>query len=254
MLLSDPSVIELINSTFVPVWESVRPVPKVTIDFGNGHILKRTLQGNTVMYACLPDGRVVDALPGVYTPLQFISEMKRIVEEIKSFEASSGNIESRLAAWHRSQVTDAIRTERMRITLSKRIVESPLLAALGIRIAGGPSAPPPAAPADLKTAFRAVSSRIEDMSHLPSTAEQIRASYAQGGRQLSAEEIGKQAVQQDSENNVRLVRPAVHMLLATYDPLPTPTSCRDTIYREILRVPIDDPNLGLMAAQVPGSL
>jgi hypothetical protein len=67
-LFSSSEVAGYINATFEPVWESVRPAPLVTIDFGNGHVVKRTLQGNVATYVCGADGTVYDVLPGIYTP------------------------------------------------------------------------------------------------------------------------------------------------------------------------------------------
>jgi hypothetical protein len=68
VLFSSSEVAAYINDTFEPAWESVRPAPLVTIDFGNGHTVKRTLQGNIASYVCGPDGVVYDVLPGIYTP------------------------------------------------------------------------------------------------------------------------------------------------------------------------------------------
>ena len=68
MLFSSREVADQINATFEPAWESVRPVPLVTMDFGNGRTVKRTLQGNIATYICVPDGTVYDVLPGIYTP------------------------------------------------------------------------------------------------------------------------------------------------------------------------------------------
>jgi hypothetical protein len=61
-----PRLHQLLRSKFVLHWQSVRPVPRVTIDFGNGRRLERTLTGNSVhlVLDCL--GRPVDALPGLF--------------------------------------------------------------------------------------------------------------------------------------------------------------------------------------------
>ena len=67
----------MLQDRYVLCWQSVRDVPKVTIDFGGGKVLERTLKGNTAFYLCRPDGRVVDILPGVYTPEDFLSELGR---------------------------------------------------------------------------------------------------------------------------------------------------------------------------------
>jgi hypothetical protein len=269
VLLSDPATAKFISREFVASWECVRPVPKVTIDFGNGKILKRTLQGNTVIYLCLSDGRVIDALPGIYTPQAFKLEAAKALALIHPLEqpAADVDINSAAAAWHKQQVSDAILSEKRRITFSKALVESPLLKALGIAprpVTPTPVTSPTAAgnsnasvvPAmDLASAFASVSARLEDMSHFASTAAQTRKQVFPTNQpgNLSPEELGKMAVELDTTNNLRMVRPAVHMLLAQSARLPLPNEVRDTIYKKILQVPIDEPTLGLSEIAVPGT-
>jgi hypothetical protein len=277
VLLSNPEVASFINKEFVPVWESIRPVPKVTIDFGDGRVLKRTLQGNTVMYICLPDGRVIDALPGVYTAQDFLSEVKTTLSFLNRHKE---NLETAsVVNWHKNRVSSAIKSEKFRITYSKAFVESPLLKALGFSrgIGSAPTAEEPLKPGsfepvpdeasstleadlkrtgkDLKSAFEAISGKLEDISKQPATVEQLRRSYGDSPkeRRLSPEELGKMAVQIDSRNNLSIVRPAVHLLFAGYQELPTPAECSDVIYKQILHVPIDDPYFGLADALVPGT-
>ena len=43
----------------------------MTIDFGNGHTVTRTLHGNVATYVCDADGIVYDVLPGIYTPAEY---------------------------------------------------------------------------------------------------------------------------------------------------------------------------------------
>ncbi|MCA9775385.1 MAG: hypothetical protein KC800_01655 [Candidatus Eremiobacteraeota bacterium] len=76
VLLSDKELAAELKERYVLSWESVREVPKATIDFGNGEVLTRTLKGNCVFYVCEPDGRVRDILPGVYTPDDFRQELR----------------------------------------------------------------------------------------------------------------------------------------------------------------------------------
>lgn len=68
MLFSNEDVATMINDQFEPVWVSLRPVPRITIDFGNGNIIRRTLHGNIATWVCLSDGSAVDVLPGIYEP------------------------------------------------------------------------------------------------------------------------------------------------------------------------------------------
>jgi hypothetical protein len=71
-------VSQLLREHFVLHWQSVRPVPKLTIDFGDGRKMERTLTGNSIHYVMDSDGRVIDALPGMYGPGAFRRELERI--------------------------------------------------------------------------------------------------------------------------------------------------------------------------------
>jgi hypothetical protein len=277
VLLSDPTVTTYINESFVPCWETVRPVPKVTIDFGDGRTLQRTLGGNTVFSVLLPDGRVLDALPGIYTAGDFRAETAKVLELFKTVAGQpEAEVDRAVLDWHKAQVTQAISSEARRITLSKAMVESPLLSALSVDrrdalTLGLGTARPPSEPAggtnagqkpaardplaDPKAAFAALTAKIEDVSKQPASADRLKATYARQpqAKQPTAEELGRMVVQMDSQNNVRLVRPAVHLLFAATGKLPTARECRDAVYREILHTPVDDPYLGLTAALVPGT-
>ena len=48
---------------------------KNTIDFGNGHKIRRTLNGNVATYVCAPDGRVVDVIPGLNSPEAYLEDL-----------------------------------------------------------------------------------------------------------------------------------------------------------------------------------
>ncbi|HEY6323544.1 MAG TPA: hypothetical protein VJA16_18535 [Thermoanaerobaculia bacterium] len=71
MLYGNEEVSRLLREDFVLHWSSERPVPKVTIDFGDGRALKGTITGNSIHYVLDPRGRPVDALPGLYGPRAF---------------------------------------------------------------------------------------------------------------------------------------------------------------------------------------
>jgi hypothetical protein len=72
-LYSNEQVSDYLRDHFVLHWQSVRPVPRVTIDFGDGRKLQRTLTGNSAHYVLTSDGRPLDVLPGLYSPRQFQS-------------------------------------------------------------------------------------------------------------------------------------------------------------------------------------
>jgi hypothetical protein len=66
VLFSNKNVADFINGSFEPAWEMVRAVPIVRIDFGNGNVVTRTLNGNIATYVCTADGIALDAVPGIY--------------------------------------------------------------------------------------------------------------------------------------------------------------------------------------------
>jgi hypothetical protein len=74
-LYANSAISRALRDNYVLHWKSVRPVPKVTIDFGDGRKLERTLTGNSVHYILTPDGEVVDALPGLYGPQAFLQKI-----------------------------------------------------------------------------------------------------------------------------------------------------------------------------------
>ena len=79
-LYANEEVSSFLRGHFILHWQSVRPVPVVTIDFGDGRLLRRTLTGNSVHYLLTADGRPVDALPGLYGPQAFLSWLQEAKE------------------------------------------------------------------------------------------------------------------------------------------------------------------------------
>jgi hypothetical protein len=75
-LYPNATVGKFLRENFVLHWESVRPVPTVTIDFGDGRTLKRTITGNSVHYVLDCRGRLVDAIPGLFGPQEFLQVLK----------------------------------------------------------------------------------------------------------------------------------------------------------------------------------
>lgn len=82
-LYVDPSVIDLLKRRFVLHWESVRPVPLVTIDYGNGTKVTRTLTGNSIHYLLAPNGRLIDGLPGLIDAPTFARELTAFADLVQ---------------------------------------------------------------------------------------------------------------------------------------------------------------------------
>ncbi len=104
ILYSNAEVSTTLRERFILHWQSVRPAPRVTIDFGDGRKLERTLTGNSIHYILNADGKPIDALPGLYGPQAFLralGESERVVTEIT---ADNGKAEMRLLLYHRARV------------------------------------------------------------------------------------------------------------------------------------------------------
>ena len=88
------------SGNFVLHWESVRPVPVITVDFGDGRSLVRTITGNSIHYILDSDGRPVDGLPGLFGAGEFQSWLKRSEAIARSVMADPSNRSSLLAEYH----------------------------------------------------------------------------------------------------------------------------------------------------------
>ena len=103
---------------FVLHWKSVRPVPVLTIDYGDGRRIVRTVTGNSVHLVLDERGRAVDAIPGLVGPEAFRRTLQsgaRIAREtagladIPRSEALVRHHESELEELRRVQADDIAR-------------------------------------------------------------------------------------------------------------------------------------------------
>ena len=62
---------QILRDRYILHWRSARPVPRVTIDLGDGNHLEQTLSGNSIHYILDSRGRLLEPLPGLYGPATF---------------------------------------------------------------------------------------------------------------------------------------------------------------------------------------
>ena len=74
-LYPDAEVSQYLRAHFILHWESVRPVPVITIDMGDGRKIVRTITGNSIHYVLDSKGRLVDGLPGLYGAKPFLAAL-----------------------------------------------------------------------------------------------------------------------------------------------------------------------------------
>lgn len=76
ILYPNAAISKYLRANYILHWQSVRPAPRITIDFGDGRKIERTITGNSIHYILAPDGTVIDALPGLYSPEAFLRFIK----------------------------------------------------------------------------------------------------------------------------------------------------------------------------------
>jgi hypothetical protein len=225
-LFSRDSVADFINRSFEPVWQSVRPVPVVRIDFGNGTVLTRTLHGNILTSVCTAEGLVLDALPGIYAPGAYVNALN----QLRLLARYTHNLPAdRRAAWvrdyHRRQA-EALRkgqtpeqfAESLRIPpMTKAAIERPVEVVLRPGFATAPQVNLPAVP------------------------------VREDAPRLAGDDVARwKALAEDTRLNEGTRRRQIHELLAGAGPA-RPGQVTRPIYKEVLHADLDDPYLGLGA-------
>lgn len=84
LLYSNTEVSKYLRDNYILHWQSVRPAPRITIDFGDGRKIERTITGNSIHYILDKDGDIIDAIPGLYSPLGFMKYLTQGAEMNKA--------------------------------------------------------------------------------------------------------------------------------------------------------------------------
>jgi hypothetical protein len=105
VLYANAQVSSVLRERFILHWQSVRPVPRVTIDYGDGRKLERTLTGNSIHYILDAQARPIDALPGLYGPQVFLRELERAETVARKTVNQTDNARAEsLRRYHQSRV------------------------------------------------------------------------------------------------------------------------------------------------------
>lgn len=112
LLYSNAEISKELRENYILHWKSVRPAPKVTIDFGDGRKIERTLTGNSIHYILSDDGEIIDALPGLYSPKEFLNYVSSAKEINKTLETLSGKAKENTLLDYRRKNFIAIQSKR----------------------------------------------------------------------------------------------------------------------------------------------
>jgi hypothetical protein len=105
VLYSNSQMSNMLRDRFILHWQSVRPDPKVTIDFGDGRKLERTLTCNSIHYVLDAEGRPIDALPGLYGFWPFfrgLEHAEQIFKELQGKDDAARRLA--LTNYHRARI------------------------------------------------------------------------------------------------------------------------------------------------------
>ena len=218
MLFSRKDIAQFINGSFEPVWESVRPVPIVRIDFGNGTTLTRTLHGNIATSVCNAEGQVLDILPGVYEPqgyLAALDQLRMLPQYIKAAPLDKRTV--RLREYHETHAKALAKED----TAARLIDVS-------------------------KMSKAAIESSIKLIVHSavhPGDAE--TGTVGKGAPAMNADDLaGWKLLAEDTRINESKRRLLIHEKLANAGAV-QPVAVTKWMYKDVLNADLDDPYLGL---------
>ena len=112
VLYANENVSGWLREHYVLHWQSLRPVPKLSIDFGDGRRIERTITGNSIHYILDPNGEIIDAIPGLYGPQAFMAAIQMGEAVALNAMAQSDSAQRRefLNAYHRQAVDGIVET------------------------------------------------------------------------------------------------------------------------------------------------
>jgi hypothetical protein len=276
VLYAHRGVGEALRERFVLHWSSERPVPRVTVDFGDGRRLETTLTGNSIHYVLDAEGRPVDALPGLYGPHRFLSALVA-AEAVARATAPLPPAEREQARrrYHRERLAELERRWRRdvtraglrdaptfaslewapaaaprglrapaadRLAMTKSIAELPVL-----RSVLPPSAVPAAPPSDeMWASLAGLHAEVLDEGGLRRLRED-GVDPATDGATVTAFQL---AVAEDTVRNEYLRHATLHRWLADGRAAPDLEALNTRVYAELFLTPRSDPWLGLVAPGV----
>ncbi|MBX9723517.1 MAG: hypothetical protein K2X81_19080 [Candidatus Obscuribacterales bacterium] len=221
VLFSNPEIATYINENFEPTWQSVREVPTITIDFGSGKSVKRTLNGNIASYVCTSNGKILDVLPGLYEARSYKDRLQQL-KMLHSYIATLDGVKSddALFAYHKIQLQ---RLERGQMPM--RFAKTKENGIEAIKLSAKAKDPDRnwTVPIDEETMHRVIPPPKNDIASWEKLSDDVRYNETSMRKQIHAHLLNEMTT---------------HKAAAI-------TSFSKWLYREVLHVDLDDPYLGL---------
>lgn len=258
VLYADPRVADRLRDEYVLYWRSVRPAPKVTIDFGDGRKLMRTITGNSIHYVLDSEGRLIDALPGMYAPEAFLAALERAGQIARATTELDAILRhDALAEFHRAELVRL--TDELQVSLGRigELEGSPLESAL----LGGALDTNNAAVQDIALWERLAEADSQRVKLHPASEQFVRRQLLQAGianrlavSKARAESPLLQAIagferslHADTLRNEYVLHRLLHDWLSASAPRDFGELFvfNERVYAELFQAPLDDPWAGL---------
>jgi len=230
VLYADAQLGAVLRDGFVLHWQSVRPAPVVTIDMGDGRVLRRTITGNSAHYVLDARGRVVDALPGLYGPRAFERLLTDAAHEARRVsDMDDATRRTALMAWHANRAAQPV-DEAELTELAARYADDARLDGASVRLMREKGVP-----AEVAMPL-AVSKRVVEDPLL---------------RMVRAFES---SIALDTARNEHVLHRRLHEHFAAGEGLDDVNTLNAWVYAELFQTPNDDPWLGLAPADAYAAL
>jgi len=263
VLYPNREIASYLRDHFVLYWTSERPVPTVTIDFGDGRVLHRTITGNSIHYLLDETGRPLDALPGLYAPKAFLAQLREMTWLYDQWShAPASDREERLRTYHGMRVRSAAQTQTDAAARRARL-QQPAYAwetsGLAISKSGGEAAMFGKISFGMNSIVRSAQTLTErvlpgdDFSAIDDNAlaliREKRAPLHESPESLARViESFRRTLAADTLQNEYVLRPQIHRFFME-DPRLQFAYLNARVYAEVFRTPAEDPWLGLRSDQ-----
>ncbi|MCH9649285.1 MAG: hypothetical protein K0U98_13680 [Deltaproteobacteria bacterium] len=287
-LYPDNAVGNLLRDEFVLHWQSVRSVPRVVVDYGDGRQLEGTLTGNSIHYVLDSQGRLIDALPGLYDPKTFFEEVRAAGKNARRAASLS---EDKFVPWvqnlhskKRRNLDASLRAdlgkigfherfESLRIELhqlassrstdpspsahkaalratSKAIVEAPVLSRVGRAL----EAVEPAPGSEIWPLLANL--HLPDVHLDENSLNLLHSTHGlpEGPEARAVIEAFEESLALDTIRNQQLWRRTIHLWLEQTTSRPQLEAFNERIYGQLFLTPLDDPWLGLAPRELYSGL
>ncbi|MBI1290426.1 hypothetical protein GC173_04190 [bacterium] len=239
---SDPAVAKYLRENFVLCWSTFRAVPVITVDYGDGRRIERTVTGNSAHAVIDTQGRVVDVLPGLYSAGAFMKVLEQArTQAVASAGLGGEELRKALTDYHAArdkELAAQLQKDREAVALDRQM---PITddEELWKAIAGLPQHAVEFSPESISLVAAKNPPTAQQAMLAAMSKSMVETPLVRMTRNL------KQSVALDTVKNEYVLHAAVHRWYidgtAEFDPM----KMRNRVYKELFLMPANDPWLGM---------